>query len=376
MRERLKQMLVKEFIQALRDPRMRAVLFVMPVVQLIVFGYAVTTDVQRVPTAVYDLDRSVASRELVSRFAGSKYFAIVEYLTTETEARQALDHGRVSVVLRLNAGFENDLRAGRTAQLQVLLDGSDSNTAAIVANYAARIAAQYSEKLLVARLARLRGPTATSPGVTLETRAWFNENLESIYFYVPGVVAILVTIITLLLPSMAVVREKEIGTMEQILVTPITPLEFILGKTIPFALISFADVILVTSIGVLWFGVPVRGNPPLLLFCTALYLMTTLGVGLVISTFSNTQQQAMMGTFFFYMPAMLLSGFMFPIANMPTVVQWLTYLNPMRYFLVIIRGIFLKGVGVAILWPQMLALLIIGVITLGLASRRFRKTLA
>jgi ABC-2 type transport system permease protein len=376
MRERLKQMLVKEFIQALRDPRMRAVLFVMPVVQLIVFGYAVTTDVKRVPTAVYDLDRSVASRELVSRFAGSKYFAVVEYLTTESEARQALDHGRVSVVLRVNAGFENDLRAGRTAQLQVLLDGSDSNTAAIVAGYAARIAAQYSENLLVARLERLRGPVAASPGVTLETRAWFNENLESIYFYVPGVVAILVTIITLLLTSMAVVREKEIGTMEQIMVTPITPLEFILGKTIPFALISFADVILVTSIGVLWFGVPVRGNPPLLLFCTALYLMTTLGVGLVISTFSNTQQQAMMGTFFFYMPAMLLSGFMFPIANMPTVVQWLTYLNPMRYFLVIIRGIFLKGVGVAILWPQMLALLIIGAITLGLASRRFRKTLA
>ena len=376
MRERLKQMLVKEFIQALRDPRMRAILFVMPVVQLIVFGYAVTTDVQRVPTAVYDLDRSVASREVVRRFAASKYFAVVEYLTTESEARQALDHGQVSVVLRLNAGFENDLRAGRTAQLQVLLDGSDSNTAAIVAGYAARIAAQYSENLLVARLERLRRSAATSPGVTLETRAWFNENLESIYFYVPGVVAILVTLITLLLTSMAVVREKEIGTMEQILVTPITPLEFILGKTIPFALISFADVILVTSIGVLWFGVPVRGNPPLLLFSTALYLMTTLGVGLVISTFSNTQQQAMMGTFFFYMPAMLLSGFMFPIANMPTVVQWLTYLNPMRYFLVIIRGIFLKGVGVSVLWPQMLALLIIGVITLGLASRRFRKTLA
>jgi len=369
-------MLVKEFIQALRDPRMRAILFVMPVVQLIVFGYAVTTDVQRVPTAVYDLDRSVASRDLVSRFAGSKYFDVVEYLTTESEARQALDHGQVSVVLRLNAGFENDLRAGRTAQLQVLLDGSDSNTAAIVAGYAARIAAQYSENLLVARLERLRRSAATSPGVTLETRAWFNENLESIYFYVPGVVAILVTLITLLLTSMAVVREKEIGTMEQILVMPITPLEFILGKTIPFALISFADVILVTSIGVLWFGVPVRGNPPLLLFSTALYLMTTLGVGLVISTFSNTQQQAMMGTFFFYMPAMLLSGFMFPIANMPTAVQWLTYLNPMRYFLVIIRGIFLKGVGVSVLWPQMLALLIIGVITLGLASRRFRKTLA
>jgi ABC-2 type transport system permease protein len=376
MRERVKHMLIKEFIQVLRDPRMRAVLFVLPVVQLIVFGYAVTTDVKRVATAVYDLDGSVASRELVSRFAGSRYFHIVEYIATDGEARDAIDHGRVSVVLRMNAGFENDLRAGRTVQVQVIVDGSDSNTAGIVANYAARIAAQYSESLLVARLERLRGPAPGQSGVTLETRAWFNENLESINFYVPGVVAIIVTLITLLLTSMAVVREKEIGTMEQIMVTPITPIEFILGKTVPFALISFVDVILVTSIGVLWFGVPVRGNPLVLLLATGLYLMTTLGVGLVISTFSNTQQQAMMGTFFFYMPAMLLSGFMFPIANMPTVVQWLTFLNPMRYFLVIIRGIFLKGVGVSVLWPQMLALAVLGTATLALASRRFRKTLA
>jgi ABC-2 type transport system permease protein len=376
MRERIRHMLKKEFIQALRDPRMRAILFVMPVVQLIVFGYAVTTDVKHVATAVYDLDATVASRELVSRFADSGYFEVVEYVASDDRARELLDRGRVSAVLRMNPGFEGDLRAGRTARLQLLLDGSDSNTAGIVANYAARIVAQYSEQILLERMERQHGLVRDVTRVPLEARAWFNENLESRNFYVPGVVAILVTLITLLLTSMAVVREKEIGTMEQIMVTPITPLEFILGKTVPFALISFFDVILVTSVGVLWFDVPVRGSPLTLLFSTGLYLMTTLGVGLVISTFSQTQQQAMMATFFFYMPAMLLSGFMFPIANMPTVVQWLTYLNPLRYFLVIIRGIFLKGVGVNILWPQMLALLVIGVVTLGLASRRFHKTLA
>jgi ABC-2 type transport system permease protein len=290
--------------------------------------------------------------------------------------RDLLDRGAVGAVLRVNRGFENDLRAGRTARLQVIVDGSDSNTAGIVLNYSAKIAGRFSEKVLVTRRNRLRGPAPSLGEVPLVTRAWFNENLESRNFYVPGVVAIIVTLITLLLTSMAVVREKEIGTMEQIMVTPIRPVEFILGKTVPFALVSFVVVILVTSVGVLWFDVPVRGRLPVLFFATALYLMSTLGVGLLISTFSQTQQQAMMSTFFFYMPAMLLSGFMFPIANMPTVIQWLTYLNPMRYYLVIVRGIFLKGVGLGILWPQMAALAAIGAGMLWLTSRRFRKTLA
>ncbi len=376
MRERLRHMLVKEFIQALRDPRMKAILFVMPVVQLIVFGYAVTTDVRDVRTAVFDLDNTVSSRELTSRFAGSGYFRIVEDVQDEAQVRRLLDHSRVSVVLRMNKGFEEDLRAGRTARLQVLLDGTDSNTAGIVLQYAARVAGSFSRDILEVRRLRLAGAASAPGGVELETRAWFNENLESRNFYVPGVVAILVTLLTLLLTSMAVVREKEIGTMEQIMVTPIRPAEFILGKTLPFALISFANVFLVTTVGVLWFGVPVRGNLLLLFLSTALFLLTALGVGLLISTISQTQQQAMMGTFFFYMPAMLLSGFMFPIAHMPEPVQWLTLANPLRYFLVILRGLFLKGVGLDILWPQMAALAVIGILTLALASRRFRKTLA
>ncbi len=376
MRERVKHMLIKEFIQAFRDPKMKAVVFVMPMVQLIVFGYVVTTDVRHVATAVLDTDNTVASRELVGRFVKSGYFYTQQYLINDREARQVLDSGKVRAVLRLDKGFEENLRAGRTARVQLLLDGTDSNTAGVVLNYASRIAAEFSQEVLNTRFARLAGPAPQPGGVQLDTRAWFNENLESRDFYVPGVIATLVMLLTLLLTSMAVVREKEIGTMEQIMVTPITPLEFILGKTIPFALVAFADVVLIMMLGVFWFAVPIRGSLVLLFVAATLFIFTTLGIGLLISTVSQTQQQAMMTTFFFYMPALLLSGFMFPIANMPDVVQWLTYLNPLRYFLVIVRGVFLKGVGPAILWPQMAALAAMAAATLGLAARRFRKTLA
>jgi len=376
MWERIKHMLIKEFIQIFRDPRMKGVIFLMPVIQLLVFGYAVTTDVKNIATLVHDLDNSIASRELVSRFVKSGYFNVVEYTDREGRVRELMDRGKVGAVLRMNKGFEDDLRAGRTSHLQVIVDGTDSNTAGIVLGYSSKIAGQFSTELLSQRILRSSGPLGQTGRVVLETRAWFNENLESRNFYVPGVIAIIVMLITLMLTSMAVVREKEIGTMEQIMVTPITSAEFILGKTVPFALIGFADVILITLIGVFWFEVPIRGSLVLLFVATALYLLTTLSIGLLISTVSQTQQQAMMSTFFFYFPAVLLSGFMFPIANMPDAVQWLTYLNPLRYFLVIIRGVFLKGVGPSVLWPQMLALAVMGCIALWLATKRFHKTLA
>jgi ABC-2 type transport system permease protein len=376
MWERIITMLRKEFIQVFRDPKMRGVIFLMPVIQMLVFGYAVTTDVKHIKTAVYDLDNTIASRELVERFAKSGYFDVEEYVTSDRRAQELVDRGAVRTVLHVNRGFENDLRAGRSAQLQIIVDGTDSNTAGIVLNYAAKIAGQFSQSVTAKRATQSAGQMQRTGWVELETRAWFNENLESRNFYVPGVIAIIVMLITLMLTSMAVVREKEIGTMEQIMVSPITASEFILGKTVPFALIGFADVLLITVIAVFWFEVPIRGNLLLLFFATALYLLTTLALGLFVSTVSQTQQQAMMGTFFIYFPAVLLSGFMFPIANMPEVVQWLTYLNPLRYFLVIVRGIFLKGVGPAILWPQLAALGTMGMFTLWLASRRFRKTLA
>ncbi len=376
MFERIQQMLIKEFIQTFRDPKMMGIIFMMPIVQVLVFGYAVTTDVRQVKTAIRDLDNSVASREIISRFEKSGYFDIVEYVESDDRATEMIDRDEVKAVLRINHGFGDALRGGRTAELQVIVDGTDSNTAGIVLDYSSKISLRFSQEVLMTRFTRLRGPAEKPGHVTLETRAWFNENLESRNFYVPGVIAIIVMLITLMLTSMAVVREKEIGTMEQIMVTPIRPFEFILGKTVPFALIGFADVVLITVIGVFWFEVPIRGSLPLLFSATSLYLMTTLGVGLFISTVSSTQQQAMMSTFFFYFPAVLLSGFMFPINNMPAMIQWFTYLNPLRYFLIIIRGVFLKGVGLEILWPQMAALAIMGVVTLWMAASRFQKTLA
>ncbi len=242
-------------------------------------------------------------------------------------------------------------------------------------SYAVKIATAYSQNILVERYERRFGAIALPGRPDLRTRAWFNDNLESRNFYVPGVLVVVVSVVTLLLTSMAVVREREIGTMEQIMVTPITPTEFILGKTMPFVVIGFIDVTLVTLIGRFWFGVPIRGHLALLFFATGLYLMTMLGIGLFISTVSQTQQQAMISTFFFFFPAMLLSGFAFPIANMPEPVQWLTLVDPLRYFLVIVRAIFLKGVGMEILWPDMLALGLMGVVMLTLASKRFHKTL-
>ena len=374
MFERLRQMLVKEFIQVLRDPWMKGIIFVMPVVQVIVFGYVATTDVRNVPTAVYDLDNSLESRELVARFVRSGYFTVVAYADNDGLARDLVDRGRAAVVLRMNKGFGADIAARRTAALQVIVDGTDSNTARIILSYGAQIVSDYSRAVLIEHASRAGGRVRDT-GVDLVTRAWFNENLESRNFFVPGVIALLVSLVTLMLTSMAVVREKEIGTMEQIIATPITPAEFILGKTLPFVLIALIDVALVVTVGVLWFDVPIRGHLAWLFLSVLLYIMTTIGVGLLISTICSTQQQAMMSTFFFFFPVMLLSGFIFPIANMPEPIQWLTYLNPLRYFLVIVRSIFLKGLGFWPLAPQMLALLIIGTVTLWLSTRRFTKTL-
>jgi len=375
MFDRIRHMLIKEFIQVFRDPRMRTVIFVIPCVQTIVIGYAVTLDVRDARTAVYDLDHTPQSRELLARFLASGYFREVARVGDDQAVQELMDRGQASIVLCIRRGFAEDLQAGRTAQVQAIVDGTDSNTAGIVLSYANRIAAAFSEQTVVDLLARSTGTRATPNRIDLRARAWFNENLESRNYFVPGVIVVVVTLVTLLLTSMAVVREKEIGTMEQIMVTPITPAEFVLGKTVPFALVGFVDVILVTLVGTYWFGVPIRGSVGLLLLATGFYLMTTLGAGLLISTISQTQQQAMMSTFFFFFPAMLLSGFAFPIANMPAVVQWLTLANPLRWFLVVVRAIFLKGVGAAVLWKELAILAAMGVATLWLVGRRFHKTL-
>jgi len=369
-------MLAKEFIQILREPRMRMVIFVVPIIQLFIFGYAATTDVHDAALAIFDLDNTPASRELLSRFTGSGYFQAVAYVDNEPGAQEVVDRGVVRAVLRIDKGFAAALDAGRTANVQLILDGTDSNTAGIILSYAGRIVSQFSQSAILSRLDHLQGAGQRPGQIELQSRAWFNENLESRNYYVPGVMANLVTLVTLMLTSMAVVREREVGTMEQVMVTPIRPLEFILGKTVPFVLIAFVDVLLVTAVGVFWFGVPIRGSLPLLLLCTGLYLLPAVGMGLLVSTICQTQQQAMLSTFFIFFPAMLLSGFAYPIANMPQPIQWLTYANPLRYFLDVIRSIFLKGVGISVLWPDMTALAIIGILLLLLATKRFHKTLA
>ena len=375
MWERIFTVLIKEFRSVLRDPRMRMVILVMPVIQTLIFGYAVSLDVRHVHLGILDRDQTPASRALAARFTGSSYFDVVAFPRDETEARRLIDASDAAAILQINAGYEGDLQGGRPAAVQLIVDGSDSNTARFVVNYASVIAATYDNELVLDRVLRQAGQTLPVGSVDLQPRAWFNADLESRNYYVPGVIANLVMLVSLMLTSMSIVREKEAGTIEQIMVTPIRPVEFILGKCAPFAVIGFLNVGMVALVGLYWFDIPIRGSFALLLLGTAFFLLSTLGSGLFLSTVSQTQQQAMMTTFFFFFPAMLFSGFIFPIANMPAVIQWLSLGDPLRYVLSIIRGIFLKGIGWELLWTQFAALLVIGLIVLTFAVNRFHKTL-
>ncbi len=367
MWERIKNMVIKEFIQVLRDRRMKAIVFAAPLLQLIIFGYAVTTDVNRIPTAFYDLDRSPESRDLAARLAASGYFRLDYYPGSLDGVQELLDEGRALVAVDVASGFSTDIKKGRTGAVQILVDGTDSNTATVAADYARRIIARYARDLSRGR------PAAPHAAIRLDSRAWYNPDLKSRNFNVPGVIAIVIMLTCLLLTAMAVVREREIGTIEQLMVTPLRPHELIIGKTVPFAILGFLDMILITAAGSLWFGIPIKGSIALIVISTLVYLFSVLGTGLFISTISRTQQQALMATFMFYLPAVLLSGFMFPIENMPRAIRYLTYLNPLRYFLVIIRGVFLKGVGLTVLWPELVCMAALGLAVMTLSSLRFKK---
>jgi ABC-2 type transport system permease protein len=369
MFERIRQMILKEFIQVLRDRRMKAIIFGVPVLQLLVFGYAVTTDVNHIAISFLDLDKSPESREIGRRLGSSGYFTIRYTPESQEETRDLLDRGKVLCAIQINKGFSRDLKKALPAEIQILADGTDSNTAAVAMSYASRIIAKYASD----EGAKHAGLMPVH--VDVRTRVWYNPDLRSKNYNVPGVIALMIMLISLLLTSMAVVREREIGTMEQLMVTPLKPVELMLGKTIPFGVIGFFDMLLVTIVGTLWFQIPIRGSVFLLTASTAIYLLSVLGIGIFISTVSKTQQQALMATFLFFAPAVLLSGFMFPIENMPEMIQYGTYLNPLRYFLVIIRGIFLKGNGIDILWTQMLALLLLGSVVMIISSFRFKKRL-
>ncbi|MFA5062599.1 MAG: ABC transporter permease [Candidatus Omnitrophota bacterium] len=374
MFERAKAILIKEFKQIFRDPRMRTVIFITPIIQIILFGYAANKDINYVPTAILDRDNTLESRELLRRFTYSQYFGAEHYISSEKEQNYMLDKGATSLVIHIDRGFGRDINAGKDASIQLSFDGTDSNTAMIIMGYANTIISDFQFDLLQEQL-EAKGWMDNSAKVDLRDRAWFNGNLISRDYYLPGVIATIVTMMSLLLTSMAIVKEKEIGTMEQLIVSPIKPIELIIGKLVPFAIIALIQIMLITIFGVLWFSIPLRGNLFLLLFSTCIYLFTTLGIGLFISTISATQQEAMMSVFLFYMPTMLLSGFAYPIANMPQVIQWFTILNPLRYFMVIIRSLFLKGVGMDILWVQLVPLLVMGLVIISISTLRFRKSL-
>jgi len=375
MFKRVRYFFVKELIQVLRDKRLRITLIFPPIFQLIVFGYAANLDVKNITTAIRDLDQSADSRDLTTRFRSSKYFKIVSYPQTPKEIEALIKKGEITISLEIPSGYSRKLKKGETAALQIIVDGTESNTAMIALGYVSRILSEYSTEIIVKRLNREGMKDFVEAGVELEHRVWFNPNLESRYFYVPGVIATIAFLLPMILTAQAIVREREMGTLEQIMVTPIRSWELVLGKTLPFALIGFIDVVMIALIGVFWFEVPLRGNPLVLLLGSLLFLMSSLGIGLFISTISSTQQQAQISTFFFMNPAFILSGFAFPLENMPQWLQYLTYINPLRYFLVIIRGTFLKGVGLDILWPEMLALAVLGGLMVLVSSIRFQKRL-
>ena len=369
--KRLGHIIRKEFLELRQDPRLFGIVIVAPIIQLTMLGYAATTDVRNVPMVVVDQDASSESRELVSRFDASPSFDVVDGLSSTDSIDEYLNTGKAWMALDIPAGYGERIRAGQPTTVQVVADGTDANSTNVALGYAGTLVSSYARELAA--------PSGQAPAqlVSADVRVWFNPELESKDFMIPGILALLLLVVTTNLSSMSIVREKELGTLEQLNVTPIARWELIVGKMLPYAFIGLIDVLLVVFVALVWFEVPLRGSFLLLLAMCVVYLMTTLGLGLFVSTISATQQQAMMtASFFFLIPMVFLSGFVFPIENMPAVIQPVTYLIPLRYFLVILRGIFLKGVGLEVLWPDALALLGWGIAILVLATLRLSKRLA
>jgi ABC-2 type transport system permease protein len=367
---RLRQLLKKELRQIFRDPRMKRIVFIAPMVQLIAFGYAVNTDIKHTKTFVIDHDRSAASRELLEVVEATGYFRIVGSSQRPADLVRALDYGEAEVGIEIPTEFGRELAAGRGTRVQVILDGTNSNTATVAQGYLTQIVRQFGLR----RVAEAGGFSAS--GIDPRPRAWYNPELASRVYNVPGVIGMLILLMSLLLTSMSVVREREMGTLDQLAVSPLSAAELILGKTVPATLIAFVDLFLVTAIAILWFGIPMRGSFVVMLPAALIFIISALAVGLLISTISRTQQEAFMSMFLFLLPAIILSGFFYPISSMPQVFQWITVLNPLRHFLEIVRAVFLKGAGFAELRVQFVALTVMAVGFMTLAVVRFKRTLA
>lgn len=366
MLARIHALMIKEFQALLKDRSSRLIILVPPVVQLFVFGYAATYDLQQVPYAVLDEDGGQAARELLGRLDGSRTFRLTARLQSTQEIAALVDDRKVLMVLHLGPRFTADLLAGRSAALQVIVDGRNSNTALVALGYLRTIVQGFSTRWTVAR----GGPP---PPPRLVLRAWFNPNLESRWFIVPGIVGLLSLVVAMTVTSLSVAREREAGTFEQLLVTPLRPLEILIGKALPGSIISFAEANLIVLAAVAWFGIPLTGSLLVLYAGILLFLLSALGVGLMISSFARTQQQGLFGAFLFLTPAIILSGFVTPIANMPGPLQLVTLVNPMRYYLVILRRVFLEDASFALLWPQYAPLAVIGVLAMAVATLLFRR---
>ena len=369
----------KEFLQFKRDKRMFAVILVAPVIQLIFLGYAATLDVNNVKTVVWDQDKSATSRSFLDKYEKSGYFSLIYYVSSYRELTELIDEGDAVMAIIIPVNFEKDILSGKTSKLQTIFDGSDGNKALIAAGYSQGITVSFAANImndLIERSGRKNSAVTKIPTVEAEVRAWYNPNLLTRNYMLPGIVGLLIMVVTINLTSLAIVKEREIGTFEQLIVTPLKSYQIIIGKLVPFSILGFVSITIVITVMRFWFNIHVHGSVPLLYLAALVFMLSTLGLGLFISTISKTQQQATMTSFFgVMMPMIYLSGFSFPIENMPVWIQYITYIIPLRYFITIVRGIILKGVGFESLYDQFLALLIFGVGILVLSSLRFRKKL-
>ena len=365
MWKRILALTIKEFLSLLKDRKGRLVLVVPPLIQLLVFGYAATFELKQVPYAIYSEDRGNVSRDLLAAFRGSSSFNLVAQLQDESRIAPLIEDKQVLMVLRIGPNFSADLLSGKTTQVQIITDGRNSNTAMLVVNYAGSIVKNFSGAWAARR--------GSAMPAHIETRAWFNPNLESRWFFVPGIVGLLTLLVTMLVTALSVAREREQGTFDQLLVTPMNPVEILIGKALPGFLIGIVEATLVTLAAVFWFKVPFLGSIATLYVGIFLFLLSAVGVGLMISSIAVTQQQGLLGAFFFMVPAIILSGFATPIRNMPAIVQDLTLINPMRYFMVVLRGIFLQGTPFRLLIPELWPLALIGIASLAIAGWLFRN---
>lgn len=372
---RLLALMRKEGLQIMRDRRTLALVFIMPIMQLLLLGYAATSDVRNIPLAVLDQDKSPASRKLLDSFRTADYFRQAFDVTSEDELRTLIDSGHARTGLIIPPDYSSRLAAGRPAQVAFIIDGSDPAIAGTALAAATLIGQARATALTVERLAARGMAVAAAPAIEVRARVWYNPDLISAYYMIPALVGLILQFLTVILTATAIVRERERGTIEQLIVTPLTGAELIVGKLAPYVLIAFIDTLLILAGGVLLFGVPINGSLPLLLLLSALFLVTNLALGLLISTVAGTQQEAIIFALFYNLPSIFLSGFIYPVAAMPRALQLISYAIPLRYFLIVVRGIVLKAVGVAQLWPEIIALSIFAVVVITAAATRFHKRL-